>query len=74
MGRALRGTIAFGLNVGDVSNVLLYARIQGDVTLTARAPHWAMRSGCHHDTNEIFADYARRRLRVNVSHSSPAIT
>ena len=37
MGRAPCVTIACGLNVGDVSNVLLCAGTQGDVTLTARS-------------------------------------
>jgi len=68
MGRARCGTIACGLNVGDVSNVLLCARAQSDMTLTARAAHQAMRSGCPQDTYEISADYAGRNSRVNVSH------
>jgi len=69
MGRASCVTIACGLNVGDVSNVRRYARAQGDVTLTARSA-LGNAEQVSADTNEISAEYARRKFGVNVSHST----
>jgi hypothetical protein len=43
------------------------------MTLTAR-PALGMRSRCHHDTNDMPAEYASLKSCVNVSHWKSAIT
>jgi hypothetical protein len=61
-----------GLDVGPGSNTAQH--LAGRITRAvgpgtpSRAPHWAMRRGVSADTNEMFADYARSKCRVNVGH------